>query len=159
MSISDELMVRYYELLSDADLATCKSRDGVAGNPGGRHPMESKKALARELVARFHGETQALKPKKILSVSLSRRNSRGHAHHQRRLRRTGLDLSSFMKPVSSPPTERRAALVQQGAVKIDGEKWTIPSLEIPAGEIVLQAGKRKFARMVFGQMLMENLHR
>ena len=54
MSISDELMLRYYELLSDVDLAQLQSvRDGVQGKDGGNHPMESKKALAREIVARF----------------------------------------------------------------------------------------------------------
>ncbi len=55
MSISDPLMVRYYELLSDADLAFLERvRRGVEGQPGGQHPMESKKMLARELVARFY---------------------------------------------------------------------------------------------------------
>ena len=52
MSISDELMLRYYELLSDADLATLQRvKDGVGGRSGGAHPMESKKALARVITS------------------------------------------------------------------------------------------------------------
>src|SRR3972149_8090285 len=54
MSISDELMIMYYELLSDigvAELAALKA--GLSD--GSRHPMDAKIALAREIVARFHG--------------------------------------------------------------------------------------------------------
>ncbi|MCD4688580.1 MAG: tyrosine--tRNA ligase, partial [Desulfuromonadaceae bacterium] len=60
MSISDELMLRYYELLSDVDLCELQRiKDGVAGKDGGAHPMESKKGLARELVARFYDQAAA----------------------------------------------------------------------------------------------------
>ena len=62
MSISDELMIRYYELLSDIDLAELERiKAGVEGHPDGRHPMESKKRLARELVTRFYSRPEAEK--------------------------------------------------------------------------------------------------
>ncbi len=152
MSVSDELMVRYYELLSDVDLATFRQvRDGVAGKPGGVHPMESKKALARELTARFHGEEAAgqaaedfvrqFKQKEIPDdLPLARISATEPVWICRLLAEAGL--------VSSNGEARR--LIQQGGVKIDGEKVVDSSLEVPPrGELVLQAGKRKFAKVVF----------
>jgi len=153
MSISDELMVRYYELLSDADLDTLRGiRDGVAGEPDGAHPMESKKALARELVARFHDQAGALRaeeefiqqfkqkevPEDIPLVNL---RIDGPVWICRLLTEAGL--------VSSNGEARR--LIKQGAVRLGGEKVADADQEIsPVGEVVLQAGKRRFARVVFG---------
>jgi len=58
MSVSDDLMVRYYELLSDLPLAELdKLKNGLAD--GSLHPMEAKKALGREMVGRFHGAAAA----------------------------------------------------------------------------------------------------
>lgn len=152
MSISDELMVRYYELLSDADLEMLqKVRDGVAGKAGGAHPMESKKALAREMVMRFHGDTAAKQaeedfirqfrqkevPEDIATIKFS---SGEPVWICRLLSEAGLTTSNG---------EARR-LVQQGAVKIDGEKLDNPDFEVsPQGVIILQAGKRKFARIEF----------
>ena len=152
MSISDELMVRYYELLSDADLEHLqKVRDGVAGKDGGAHPMESKKALAREMVARFHGISTARQaeedfirqfrqkevPEGIATIKLS---SAEPVWICRLLTDAGLSASNG---------EARR-LVQQGAVKINGEKLNNPDFEVPPqGAIILQAGKRKFARIEF----------
>jgi len=152
MSISDELMVRYYELLSDVDLEMLQRvRDGVAGNPGGVHPMESKKALARELVARFYDSTQARQaeedfvqqfkqkeiPEDIPEVTIQTSEPIWIC---RLLTDTGL--------VSSNGEARR--LIKQGGVKIDGEKVADPDREIgPNGEMVMQAGKRRFVRVIF----------
>lgn len=152
MSITDELMVRYYELLSDVDLATLqKVKDGVAGRPDGAHPMESKKALARELVARFHGAAEARQaeedfvqqfkqkeiPDDIEVISLA---ASGPLWICKLLTDTGLTKSNG---------EARR-LIQQGGVKIDGEKVENPDLEIDASQaLVLQAGKRRFARIEF----------
>jgi tyrosyl-tRNA synthetase len=153
MSINDELMVRYYELLSDVDLATLQRvRDGVARRPGGAHPMESKRALARELVARFHGAAAA-------------RQAEEEFIHQFREKEIPEDIPVLRLPASGPVWVCRLMveaglvasngearrLVQQGGVKLNGEKVLDPELEIPPqGEVVLQAGKRRFARVVFG---------
>jgi tyrosyl-tRNA synthetase len=143
MSISDELMLRYYELLSDVDLATLqKVRDGVAGQQGGHHPMESKKALARELVARFYDQAEAQKAEEDFvhqfkqkevpdDIQTVRIVSAGPIWICRLLTEAGL--------VASNGEARR--LIQQGGVKIDGEKAANPDQEIaPQGEMVLQAG-------------------
>ncbi len=152
MSISDELMVRYYELLSDVDLEVLgKVRDGVEGKPGGAHPMESKKALALELVARFHGQAAAeqeaenfvrqFKKKEIPDeMPVVRIDASAPVWICRLLSDAGL--------VSSNGEGRR--LVRQGGVKVDGQKISDPDFEIvPEGEKILQAGKRKFARIIF----------
>ncbi len=150
MSISDELMVRYYELLSDVDLATLeKVRKGVAGEEGGLHPMEAKKALAHELVARFHGEDAARQaaqdfiqqfkqkeiPDDIPEVVL---HVEGPVWICRLLADAGL--------VASNGEARR--MIRQGGVRLNGEKIADADLEISLEkEIVLQVGKRRFARV------------
>lgn len=152
MSISDELMVRYYELLSDVDLQTLQQvKDGVAGKEGGAHPMESKKALARELVSRFHGQqagekaaedfVQQFKQKEIPDdIPEVRLAYEGPVWVCRLLTDAGL--------TSSNGEARR--LVVGGGVKIEGEKVENPDMEIATtGTLVLQAGKRRFARILF----------
>jgi tyrosyl-tRNA synthetase len=153
MSISDELMVRYYELLSDVDLAELQRiKDGVAGKDGGAHPMESKKALAREIVARFYDQSDALQAEQDFVQQFKQKEvpddipvyALGDAQPVwicRLLTDAGL--------TSSNGEARR--LIKQGAVRLAGEKVTDPDLEVaPQGEVVLQAGKRRFARVVFG---------
>lgn len=149
MSISDTLMLRYYELLSDVDLAELQRiRQGVAGDPAGAHPMESKKALARELVARFHDAQQAdaaeeqfiqqFRQKEIPDdLPLYRLETCEPVWVCRILLEAGL--------VKSNGEGRR--LLQQGAVKLDGDKIDNPELElVPGTSGVLQAGKRRFVR-------------
>ncbi|ALC17467.1 tyrosyl-tRNA ligase [Desulfuromonas soudanensis] len=153
MSISDELMVRYFELVSDADLATLgRVRAGVLGQDGGAHPMESKKALARELVGRFHGADQALLAEEGFTQQFGQKE-------------VPADIPVFKLSVSEPiwicrllteagitaSNGEARRLVLQGGVKLDGEKVVDADQEItPRGEIVLQGGKRRFARVLFG---------
>lgn len=152
MSISDELMLRYYELLSDVNLEILqKIKDGVAGIAGGAHPMDSKKALARELVARFYDVqtadraqeefVQQFKQKEIPDdIPTLQVESVEPVWVCRLMMDAGL--------VSSNGEGRR--LIKQGGVKIDGEKITDPNLEIaPSAPFVLQAGKRRFSRIEF----------
>ncbi len=153
MSISDELMVRYYELLSDVDLVVLeKVRAGVGGSPEGIHPMESKKALARELVSRFYDEEHARRAEEEFILQFKQKE-------------TPEDIPVVTLTVSDPvwicrllaeaslvsSNGEARRLVRQGGVKIDGHRVTDPDLEVePSGEVVLQAGKRRFARIVFG---------
>lgn len=152
MSISDPLMVRYYELLSDVDLLILqKVRDGVEGHSGGAHPMESKKALARELVSRFHGQPAANRAEEEFLLQFRQKEipedipvveyAAGGASVWicKLLSETGL--------VASNGEARR--LIMQGGVKIDGEKIVDSALEIRLeGELIVQAGKRRFARVL-----------
>ncbi|OEU74334.1 MAG: tyrosine--tRNA ligase [Desulfuromonadales bacterium C00003107] len=153
MSTSDELMVRYYELLSDVDLAELQRiKDGVAGKAGGAHPMESKKALAQEMVARFYDRDAAQQAEQDFVQQFKQKEVPD-------------DIPVFSLPDDQPiwicrlltdagltaSNGEARRLVKQGGVRLAGEKVTDADLEVsPAGEVVLQAGKRRFARVIFG---------
>ena len=146
MAISDELMLRYVEVLSveNGDMPA-----SVAG--GGLHPMEAKKRLAHEIVARFHGRGAADGAAEAFARRFQRRelpveipelrwNGDGATVWIcRLLAETGL--------VKSNGEARR--LVAQGGVKLDGERVTDPALEIPtSGAVLVEVGKRRIARIV-----------
>jgi tyrosyl-tRNA synthetase len=152
MSISDALMVRYYELLSDIDLTGLrKVREGVEGQPGGAHPMESKKALARELVTRFHGTAAARQAEEEFVLQFRQKEIPDDIPRVEMVAGAPLWICRLLAEaglVASNGEGRR--LIQQGGVKLDGDKVADADLEVAArGEIVLQAGKRRFARIVF----------
>ncbi|MDG2288373.1 MAG: tyrosine--tRNA ligase [Woeseiaceae bacterium] len=148
MSISDDLMWRYFEVLSFRmleDIATLrKSVDD------GMNPRDAKFELGTEIVARFYSDAEAdaarqefvsrfqqgAMPENITDVSLASDDGKiGIAHL---LMRAGL--------VSS--TSEAFRMIKQGAVKIDGQKIEDRSLELQAGTSnVYQVGKRKFARV------------
>ena len=148
MSISDELMWRYFELLSFRSLADVAAvRKSVAE---GRNPRDAKFELAAEIVARFHDANaataaqaefvarfqQGAMPDEIQELELSSDDGRlGIAYL---LKGAGL--------VSS--TSEAFRMIKQGAVKIDGVRVEDRSLMLAAGSSnVYQVGKRKFARV------------
>lgn len=151
MSISDELMLRYYELLSDLSLADLEKLKAELKN-GTMHPMEAKKQLAREMVGRYHGNDAAL-----LADENFVKRFRNHETPDempefilapegekvllcRVLTESGLTKSN---------SEGRRS-IQGGGVKVNGEKISDENLEIAcAGEYVIQVGKRRFARVRF----------
>jgi tyrosyl-tRNA synthetase len=150
MSISDELMVRYYELLSDVDLATFERvKDGVAGKDGGAHPMESKKALGRELVTRFYDETQADQAEEDFIQQFREKEIPDDIDVVTIATSEPLWICRLLTDAGLTKSNGEARrLVQQGGVKVDGEKIDNPDLEMgPDVEMVLQAGKRRFARV------------
>lgn len=148
MSISDELMWRYFDVLSfrsldDIDALKARVADGM-------NPRDAKFELAREIVARFHDEQAAEQaqaefvarfqkgavPTDMPEISVAARDGNlGIAHL---LKHAGL--------VSS--TSEAFRMIKQGAVKIDGERIEDRGLEIPAGSTgVYQVGRRRFARV------------
>lgn len=148
MSVSDDLMWRYFEVLSFRSLPeVSRLRQSV---DEGRNPRDVKFELALEIVARFHDEQAAeaaraefvarfqkgAMPEEIADVSLAAENGKlGVAHV---LRGAGL--------VSS--TSEAFRMIKQGAVRIDGERVEDRGLAIEAGTThVYQVGKRKFARV------------
>jgi tyrosyl-tRNA synthetase len=148
MSVSDELMWRYFEVLSFRSLSEVRQlRKGVEE---GRNPRDVKFELAHEIVARFHDEGQAkaanaefvarfqkgAMPEEIADVSVASKDGElGVAYV---LKEAGL--------VSS--TSEAFRMIQQGAVRIDGVRVEDRGLRIAAGTThVYQVGKRKFARV------------
>jgi len=148
MSISDELMWRYFDLLSFRPLSDIAELKKAVDD--GKNPRDVKFELAEELVARFHDELAAeaekaefiarfqkgAMPQDIPEVSVSGDGGKlGIAHL---LREAGLVAS----------TSEAVRMIKQGAVKIEGAKIDDRSLEVAAGTCqVYQVGKRKFARV------------
>ncbi len=152
MSVSDDLMLKYYELLSDISVAALDAlKRGIAD--GTRHPMEAKVALAREIVARFHGPEAA----KAAEDGFRRRfTNREFPQDARRVPAAALggrmDLASVVSSVSSSFRTKSAArrLIEQGGLEVDGEKAQDPAREIgPGGEIRLKIGKKEFVIVTF----------
>ena len=148
MSVSDELMWRYFELLSFRASNEIQSlRDAVSD---GKNPRDVKFELGVELVSRFHGESAGRKavdnfvsrfqkneiPEDMVFLELQSNVPMGVAH-----------ILKQARLVES--TSEAIRMIQQGAVKIDGEKIEDPKLMISFDgmERVYQVGKRKFARI------------
>jgi tyrosyl-tRNA synthetase len=148
MSISDALMWRYYELLSDLDAAgLARLREDVSA--GRVHPKAAKVALAKEMVARFHDSAAADEAAEAFERVHQRREvpdeipeaevafEEGALPLARILAETGLAASN---------SEARR-LIKQGGVKVDGERADDPQGTVGAGTYLLQVGKRKFLRV------------
>jgi len=148
MSVSDDLMWRYFELLSFRSLEDIAAlRDKVAA---GANPRDVKFELGQELVARFHGEEAAA----AAQDSFVKRFRGGEMPEDM----PEFDLAGEAGKLGVANILREAGLVssnseafrmiKQGAVKLDGEKISDKSLEIEAGNThIFQVGKRKFARV------------
>jgi tyrosyl-tRNA synthetase len=158
MSISDQLMWRYIELLSLQPLQTLEAwREDVAA---GGNPRDIKVLFAREIVARFHGARAAESaaadfearfrhgdlPENIPEVRVKIPNeSRGSPDGVPELALTKVLKESQLVPSASEALR----MVEQGGVRINGEKVTDKGLALKKGEtVVLQVGKRKFARVI-----------
>jgi tyrosyl-tRNA synthetase len=148
MRISDELMWRYLELLSLQDLAKIRAQKKAV--EGGANPRDVKFAFAQEIVERFHGRAAAQKageefnarfrdgalPEEIPEISLPSSPA-------------GLSIVQVLKQSNlAPSTTEANRLVEQGGVKIDGDRVAERSLQLAKGKTYLiQVGKRKIARI------------
>jgi tyrosyl-tRNA synthetase len=147
MSISDDLMWRYIELLSFEPLAELRRwRADVAA---GANPRDVKVRFAKEVVARFHGRPAAeaaeadfaqrfregALPDEMPEISLSAP--------------AGIAVAQLLKQAGLTPSVSEAQrMIEQGGVRFDGERVTDKALKIvPPRTLVAQVGKRKFARI------------
>jgi len=151
MSVSDDLMLRYYELLSDLTLLEIeKLKAGLKAHE--LHPMDVKKQLGREITGRYHGEKAA---------------AQAEENFVKRFRDNQLpdDMTEIVLPsepgtillckliasaglVPSNSEGRRA--IKGGGVKINGEKVSDENFEIAAvDQYIVQVGKRRFAKVKF----------
>jgi tyrosyl-tRNA synthetase len=151
MSVSDLLMIRYYELLSDMSLSEL---DQLKKNlkDGSVHPMDAKKQLGREIVARYHGAAAAAAAEEHF-VSRFRDNQIPDDMPEFTFSGDGATillckLLAATGVVPSNSEGRRA--IKGGGVKVNGEKVSDENLELPGqGEYILQVGKRRFAKVVY----------
>jgi len=153
MSISDELMLCYYELLSDLSVEELEALKTAIAE-GRRHPMEAKMALAREIVARFHGAAAAAAAEEGFRTRFSRKAFPDDARRvDGRLLGDRTDLASVVAFVSQAFTTKSAArrLIEQGGLEVDGERAGDPARRLPArGEVRLRIGKKEFVVVDFG---------
>ncbi len=149
MSISDELMWRYYELLSDLSLSELKQlKEKVA--KGEEHPKEVKKRLAMEIVARFHSKEAAQKAADEFERVFKKRQLPQDIEEVRiQLSQEKIWLPKLLQLAGlAKSTSEGKRLLQQGGVKVDGEKITTPEAELPVGaEYIIQVGKKRFKRV------------
>lgn len=148
MSISDELMWRYLELLSFRPLSEIEHwRQSVSE---GANPRDFKVSLAQELVARFHSQTEALHAYEHFVAQFKKGAVPDDIPaYQLRAENGTLAIANLLKEAKlARSTSEALRMVKQGAVRIDGERVTDQSLVIHAGTTsVYQIGKRRFAKV------------
>jgi tyrosyl-tRNA synthetase len=149
MSISDDLMWRYVELLSFESLAT------IAGwkreIEGGGNPRDIKVRFAQEIVARFHDRRAA----DAALEDFESRFKHGEIptdliEQEVAIEGADIPLTQVLKATGlCSSTSEAVRMIEQGGVRVNGEKVSDKALKLKAGEAyVLQVGKRKFARVV-----------
>ena len=148
MSISDDLMWRYFELLSFrplAEIAQFKS-DIEAG----KNPRDVKFLLAEEIIARFHSEAEATAAREGFIAQFAKNKVPDDIPELSfEAGDDGIAIANLLKDAGlCQSTSEAMRMVQQGAVKIDGEKVEDKSMKLTGGTAaVFQVGKRKFARI------------
>ncbi len=150
MSISDELMWRYVELLSFESLETVAGWKKEVAD--GRNPRDIKVLFAREIVTRFHSAQAAERAQ----ADFEARHREGtipenmpevtvRTHGQR------MPIAQVLKQAGlTASTSEALRMIEQGGVRIDGQKVSDKSISLSASDrplVVLQVGKRKFARV------------
>ena len=144
LSISDTLMWRWYTLLSfrsEAEIAALKAE--VAA---GRNPKDAKLMLAREITARFHGRaaTEAAEA----DFALRARGGVPDVIPEVSLAGAPLGIGALLKQAGLvPSTSEALRLIDQGGVRLDGGVVSDKGLKVGSGTVVVQVGKRKFARV------------
>ncbi len=147
MSISDELMWRYFDLLSfrsNENLAALK-----AGVEGGRNPRDVKFLLCEEIIERFHDAGAAVAARESF-IAQFQQGQMPEDIPEKTLETggDGIGFAAALKQCGLVSSNSEAfRMIQQGGVRIDGEKVSDRSLKLEAGfEGILQVGKRKFCK-------------
>ncbi len=149
MSISDELMIRYYELLSHISLEEfMELKRGI--EEGTVHPKKAKEALAMEIIERFWSKEDALKAKEEFERVFKQKGLpdeipeiRYHFDSQevwlpQILKETGLCKS----------TGEAMRLIKQGGIRVDDERISDTQFKLSSGEYIIRIGKRRFYRLI-----------
>ncbi|RMD69450.1 MAG: tyrosine--tRNA ligase [Gammaproteobacteria bacterium] len=147
MSISDELMWRYLELLSREPLEVIETWKRQVEE--GLNPMEVKIRLAKEIVARFHGPEAAEEAhRRFVARFRHREMPETMPSFALASPPEGLPLPQILKQTGLvKSTSEAMRLIRQGGVRLDGEKVEDPKLVLAPGDHILQVGKRRFARV------------
>ena len=149
MSISDQLMWRYFELLSFRSIS--EIREFEVSVTQGQNPRDIKFLLGEEIVERFHSRPQAIKAR----MDFIERFSKGALPDV--IQEVQIEVSGDSLPISNllksaglvNSTSEAMRMIKQGAVRINGEKVEDAALQIIKGQnSIYQVGKRKFAKVI-----------
>ncbi len=150
MSITDGLMWRYYELLSrksSAEIASLRA----AISAGSVHPKTAKVDLAKEIVARYHGDETAQAAAAAFEAQFARKEVPEEIEEHTLEREPGSEAIPLLKAMTrvglAPSGSEARRLVGQGGVSVEGERVADPNATLPPGTHLLKVGKRKYARI------------
>ncbi len=151
LSVSDDLMWRYYELLSDLsndDIVQLKANVG----DGTVHPKAAKMQLAREITARFYDEHTALQAEAHFETVFKKHDLPDDIpEYQCSWPEDNIWLPKLLAEAGMVKgTGEGRRMISQNAVSLDGEKISDQDYNVPArGEVLVKVGKRKFCRVIF----------
>lgn len=139
MSISDELMIQYYELLTDEDLAEVKKI----------HPMDAKKKLAEDIVRQYHGDKAASSARKDFENKFQKRDPFSELKLETRPYREM--LGDFLVAEKACPSKAEyKRLVEQGAIEVNGNRIKTPEFKLQLSqEYRIKVGKKRFLKIIF----------
>jgi tyrosyl-tRNA synthetase len=163
MSISDELMFRYYELLSHISLEELQTlKNGI--EKGDVHPKRAKEELAVEIVGRYWGNEEALRVKAEFEHVFAQKGlpedipayrmvlegeSKSSAAFDVTFKRNINWLPQIMKAAGiSKSTSEAMRLIRQGGVRVNDSAVTDPDKRLQQGEYLIKAGKKKFIKVI-----------
>ncbi|AEA33835.1 tyrosine--tRNA ligase [Hippea maritima] len=148
MSISDELMWRYYELLSDRDLSEINQmKENV--ETGKLHPKKAKEMLAFEITKRFHGEEKAKEAAKFFEEMFKKKEIPDEIEEiALQLEDDEVWICHLLKNIGFVKSSSEARrMIKSNAVSIDSNKVTDDSLKLKKGSYIVKVGKRKIAKV------------
>ncbi|OUT13064.1 tyrosine--tRNA ligase [Campylobacter concisus] len=145
LSISDELMWRWYELLSTKSLGEIENLMNDVKN-GKYHPKKAKEDLAYEITARYHGE-EAAKAAMAEFNSVHSQNQLPTDIKEFSLKAPAWIVEALSQCELSESNSQARRDIKANAVSINQEKISDEQLKLEAGEYILQVGKRKFAKV------------
>jgi tyrosyl-tRNA synthetase len=150
MSINDELMLRYYELLSHISLQELKLLKEGLGNDK-IHPKRAKENLAFEIVERYWGKDAALKAKEEFDNIFKEKGLPDEIPvFELEREEDEMWVPKIMKLSGlTPSTGEAIRLINQGGVMIDDKKYTDPDGKLARGSYLFKVGKRRFIRLIF----------
>jgi tyrosyl-tRNA synthetase len=145
MSISDELMWRYFELLSFKSLRDIEALRTEC--QAGRNPRDAKVMLAQEIITRFHSATAAERALQNFEARF-REGAIPDDIPEIALSGAPLVITAVLKQAGLVPSGTEAVRnIEQGGVKVDGARVEDRALKLTPGTYVVQVGKRRFARV------------
>ena len=138
MSISDDLMWKYFELLTEENVSSMKAL----------HPMEAKKKLAGLIVERYNGPTAALDAAANFAAVFSKKENPDDME-ETPIAKEPLDVVELLLLVQCAPSKNEARrLIEQGGVQLDGRKLALGEKIAVTQTLILMGGKRGYKNLV-----------